>query len=547
MSAPRPFTITGVRIFDGHRVTSATHLRVADGRIAAMGDATIIQAGDDLVDGNGGTLMPGLIDAHVHLMPGCTLLAAAFGVTTVIDQFSKPEVIDPEVAAIAASARGAGPARAGLRTSGIGATAPGGHPTVAYAPFPYVTGPADAEPFVAARLAEGATHLKIIYDDGSGAMLDIPALDVPTIEALVRAAHRDGLPVVAHVSTAAGAVTVARCGVDVLAHTPFDRMTDTEIRDVARSGVAVITTLGIIDGFPGAGGIMPLLTRPALAGRLTPRWRKVLSAQSHRWMPPEPPDGAAARYNTVALLESGVKLLAGTDAPNPGLVFGAALHRELWHLASAGLRPAEALTAATAAPAEVFGLADRGRLAPGLRADLVLLDADPAADITATESLRHTWVGGRPVDPDGYRGSEEERAGIAWLRESTTRIIAAIEENWPDIPRPEEITREDGEVLGRLVPTSGGWQAQTTFGAPLGAIGSREAALTTLRRTGLSCLADPWWVLTPDGGPWREAMLVEVAPGRVRLRWTDPMADQSPAGRWYDTDEVELAQERPAT
>lgn len=313
MTVHRPFTVAVGRLFDGAQVLDASHLRVAEGHITAIGGPEVAVPGDTLA--GGGTLLPGLIDAHVHLLPGCTQLAATFGVTTLIDQFSKPEVIDPERVAIAAAQTGTGPVRAGLRTSSIGATAPNGHPTMAYAPIPYVTGPDETMRFVEGRVAEGATHLKVIYDDGSGAMLDIPSLDVPTIETLVVAAHRHGLPVVAHVSTAAGALTAARCGVDVLAHAPFDRMSETEIRDVARTGVALIATLSIIDGFPGADGVMPLLGQPELAARLTPRWRRVLAAQSRRWMPPEVPDGAAARDNAIALAECGVRVLAGTDAP----------------------------------------------------------------------------------------------------------------------------------------------------------------------------------------------------------------------------------------
>ncbi|ETK36950.1 amidohydrolase family protein [Microbispora sp. ATCC PTA-5024] len=541
MSIHEAFTVAGVRVFDGRRVAEATHVRVVDGRVDAVGGAAVARPGDDLVDGRGGTLLPGLVDAHVHLLPGCAQLAACFGVTTLIDQFSKPEVIEPERAAVAASARGEGPVLADLRTSSIGATAPDGHPTLAYAPLPYVTGPDDADPFVEARVAEGATHLKIVYDDGSGAMLDIPALDVPSMEALVRAAHRHGLPVVAHVSTASGAVTVTRCGVDVLAHTPFERMADAEVREVAHAGVAVISTLGVVDAFPGADGVMPLLARPELAARLTPRWRRVLAAQGRRWTPPRPPDGGAARANLLALLESGVTVLAGTDAPNPGLVAGASLHLELRHLVSAGLRPAEALTAATAAAAETFGLADRGRIEPGARADLVMVEGDPMTDIAATASLRHAWVGGRPVVPDAYAGSAAERAGIAWLRESNAKIMAGVRRAWPGIPAPEEVTRDDGEILGRVVPTAGGWQAETVFGAPLGEVAGREQALDTLRRTGLSVLAEPWWALTLDDGRWREAVLVEVGPRRVRLRWTDPMSDRGPSGRWFDLDDVELA------
>ncbi|TCP57405.1 imidazolonepropionase-like amidohydrolase [Tamaricihabitans halophyticus] len=432
-----PCTIINARLFDGAQTLAAGCLRIAGDRITALGAASIREPGDTVLDAQGGTLLPGLIDAHVHLLPGCTQLAANFGVTTLVDQFSKPEVIEPELAAARRAAEGHGPARADLRTSSIGATAPNGHPTLAYAPFPYVTRPADAEPFVHARIAEGATHLKVIYDDGSGLALDIPALEVATIEALVSAAHRAELPVVAHVSTAAGAVLVARCGVDVLAHVPFDPMSDAQVHEVAQAGLALIATLSVTDGFPSPGGELPLATEPALAPLLPPAWRQLLAEQAQRWMPPTPPDAASALANTRALAEAGVRVLAGTDAPNPGLVPGASLHRELAKLVRAGLAPAEALAAATSRPAEVFGLADRGRLQVGARADLLLVDGDPSTNIADSQRLRSMWVAGRAAQPEAYPGSAAEEAGLAWLRACNAQILRGIRELWPELPEPE--------------------------------------------------------------------------------------------------------------
>ena len=78
---------------------------------------------------------------------------------------------------------------------------------------------------------------------------------------------------------------------------------------------------------------------------------------------------------------------AGTDAPNSGTAHGASLHGELQLLVEAGLTPTEALAAATSAPAAAFHLTDRGRIAPGLRADLVLVEGDPTADILQTRAI----------------------------------------------------------------------------------------------------------------------------------------------------------------
>src|SRR5262249_18496870 len=78
-------------------------------------------------------------------------------------------------------------------------------------------------------------------------------------------------------------------------------------------------------------------------------------------------------------------------------------------LVAAGLSPAEALAAATSVPASTFGLGDRGRIAPGARADLVLVDGDPTADIKATRRLAGVWKQGQAIDRETYRRALKEQ------------------------------------------------------------------------------------------------------------------------------------------
>jgi len=94
------------------------------------------------------------------------------------------------------------------------------------------------------------------------------------------------------------------------------------------------------------------------------------------------------------LARSGVTLLAGTDPPNATVVHGASLHRELELLVQSGLTPTQAMTAATKSTSEIFHLRDRGRIVPGLRADLLLVRGDPTRDITATRDILHVWRSG---------------------------------------------------------------------------------------------------------------------------------------------------------
>ena len=96
----------------------------------------------------------------------------------------------------------------------------------------------------------------------------------------------------------------------------------------------------------------------------------------------------------VPLRDAGVSLLAGTDTGLPGTSFGESLLQELSLLVEAGLSPMEALTAATAVPAQRFGMRDRGLIAPGLRADLLLVEGDPTADVSAVRAITAVWRGG---------------------------------------------------------------------------------------------------------------------------------------------------------
>ena len=116
--------------------------------------------------------------------------------------------------------------------------------------------------------------------------------------------------------------------------------------------------------------------------------------------------------DTVARLNADhVTILAGSDAPNPGTASGASLHGELELLVKSGLTPIEALASATSATAATFKMPDRGRIAAGLRADLLLVTGDPTVDITATRDIVSVWKLGVSCDrtptPTASPGSEK--------------------------------------------------------------------------------------------------------------------------------------------
>ncbi|MGH3167778.1 MAG: amidohydrolase family protein [Trebonia sp.] len=155
----------------------------------------------------------------------------------------------------------------------------------------------------------------------------------------------------------------------------------------------VISTLVTAEAMCGYGHGPRTAADPRFASHLDQTSRMMLTMAGGNF-----PLGAGAHVEATApaaalraLHDRGVPILAGADAGTLGVAHGASLHRELQLLTEAGLSPAEALTAATAAPAARFGLSDRGRIAPGLTADLMLVDGDPTTDISATASIYATW------------------------------------------------------------------------------------------------------------------------------------------------------------
>lgn len=353
---PRRTALTGVRVFDG-RELSEPRTVVIDGAVIGT-DPT----GADVVDGRGAVLLPGLIDAHVHLQDRTTLdLLCSWGVTTALDMGTWPPA---RVRAL----RGV-PGLTDVRSAGTPAIGGGGpHARIPGMPADaFLLAPEQAATFVAARVGEGSDYIKVVLEaPGRGGP------DQASVDALVTAAHAHDKLVVAHASVTGAVATALHAGVDVLTHAPLDRPLDEEaVTRIAQEGRVVVPTLTMMEG-------------TAAAAPTT----------SYQ----------AAAQSVSSLHRAGVLLLAGTDANSqPGVFFapvhGQSLHHELELLVAAGLSPAQALRSATSSPARVVGLTDRGAVEPGLRADLVLVEGNPLEDISATRSIRRVWCAGVAHEP----------------------------------------------------------------------------------------------------------------------------------------------------
>lgn len=421
---PKATAIVNARVFDGARLRDWTSVRIADCIITDCATHPTAQDGDEVIDAEGGTILPGLIDSHIHLVPGALAQGLTFGVTTALDMFSQPDVM-----AAAKQQAGARSDVADVRSAGIGATAPGGHPSMMYAPFPTLTAPGQAEQFVADRVAEGSDYVKIFGPSGTAGPWRSPSLDLGTITALTRAAHSRGLVVVAHIHSVAGVGEVVSAGIDVVAHVPVDGELDRALAErIAEAGIAVVPTLATIENVLGEPGGAAVAGDPRLAGALgNAQARRLTSGASGspgQGMPPY----SRAEENVGRLVDAGVTILAGTDAPNPGTVFGASLHRELELLDRCGMTPTQVLNAATAAPARVFNLADRGNVAPGQRADLMLVSGDPLTDITATRAIERIWRAGVLCDRRTFVATAAEAAELHAFDARVAKVVAAVRE-----------------------------------------------------------------------------------------------------------------------
>lgn len=402
---PQPVVFADVRLFDGSTVTERTDVVVRDGRITAVGSDAPRPEGAAIVDGRGRTLLPGLIDAHTHARPPEVLRQSlAFGVTTELEMAG-----DPAEARRLRERQRAGLDRdlSDLRSAGDPVTAPGGHGTEYGRDIPTVKAPEELPSWVDARIAEGSDYVKIIFDAGTPGYHEWPVISKGTLRAAIAAAHERKRLAVVHSTSEADALAAIEAGADGLAHVPFAGIRGDRLPALLRERNAfVISTLAVFNA----------ICDPAYGAALSgdPRIARLLTAEAEaelrrgfRMPGGARPDCAPAREALRTLVDAGVDVLMGTDATNPGTPHGASAHGELAALVAAGMTPLQALRAATALPAERFALDDRGAIAAGKRADLLLVDGDPTRDVTATRAIVGVWKAGHRFDHARYLGETD--------------------------------------------------------------------------------------------------------------------------------------------
>lgn len=370
-TSPELFLLSRTHVLtgDGHELPEADVV-IADGRILRISDQRQVVPGARVIDGRGKTLIPGLIDAHCHLdflavrstvrswiqarfvLPRALRELVRHGITTV-RCMADPLAAVLRVRRRIKSRRSVGPR---MVIAGPALTAPDGHPESTLAKDnPWLrtriarplTEPAQARETVRELHAAGVDLIKFVYQGGlyGPDRIELHQLSIEVARAIVTEAHRLALPVSAHTHYEDDVDTLLELGVDSIEHgvIEHDLTKSSTLRAWSAAGTPLVPTLTIASMFPGPDGDLYI-------------------------------DQASRNLNRAH--RAGVRVVAGTDAM-VGAMPANSLHEELRLMVEAGLSEAEALRAATGDAAALLGLDDRGVIAEGNAADLVLLGSNP--------------------------------------------------------------------------------------------------------------------------------------------------------------------------
>jgi len=414
--------LRGARVIDGSGGTPIDNATIVirDGRIVAIGSstATPVPSGAEVVDYTGKTVIPGLISDHSHVGIFIGLKAApenynrdailrqlkqleAYGVTTVMALgLNSPLFYELRPELHAGRLPGADLFGA---DQGIGAV--GGAPPATVVPVGenQVSRPDTTERTRESirQMAARKTDMVKIWLDGMGGLM--PKMPKEVYSAAIDEAHKNGLRVAAHIYDLDDAKAIVRAGVDVIAHGVRDKPVDTEFIDMMKARQVWYVSTIVLDYTGFIFAEQPSWMRePFLQRALHPAVRAQFDDPAYRERtlasPATAKNKAAVttnKQNLKVLHDAGVRVGFGSDSGVGLRIPGVAEQLELALMVEAGLTPMQAIINATSNAAALLKLDDRGVLASGKLADLVVLDGDPTADIANSRKIHAVWHRGK--------------------------------------------------------------------------------------------------------------------------------------------------------
>lgn len=413
-ASSQPATLfEGARLITGDgRVVENAAFTVANRQFTQVGTkgAVPLPAGGTRVDLTGKTVMPALIDTHVHMgyrkgLDFGTNNYTRENLTDILDRFAYYGVAAVLEAGtsrsdLVYSLRANPPPGALIRTAGRGFGMPNAGPGGPMRDSAYgVTTEAEARKYVQELAAKKADMIKIWVDDRGGT---VEKLRPDLYRAIIDEAHKHNIKVFAHITNLAEAKDLLKTGLDGFAHMVRDRDVDDEMLALvkARPGTFFQQTLWgeRLAMYP----VKPAwVDEPILRETFSPEEIRLLGESFGK------PESATARAqgatnlrNIARLKAAGARFVLGTDTGGVtgGQYFGLGSHLELELLVTkGGLTPMQALLAGTRDAAQTLGLTQLGQIAAGRSADFIVLDANPLDNIANTRRIAKVYLRGAEV------------------------------------------------------------------------------------------------------------------------------------------------------